>query len=202
MCGSSHFLLFSRLCWLFEALCIRICLTISAKESWLRLGRDWAESEDRLGEGVRAVFGCFVVSDSAALWTVPRPALCPWDSAGKNTGVVAMPSSRGSSQPRGRTWVSCTAGGFFTHRATCEELLPSKQYSSSRTHPWILWQPWTLKTCLQREPAYLAMVRQGDSDMSSQSTGQWISWVGAISVHTLFWAAYICRMEQDLRKSR
>ena len=28
---------------------------------------------------------------------------------------VAMPSSRGSSQPRDRTWVSCTAGGLFTH---------------------------------------------------------------------------------------
>ena len=27
---------------------------------------------------------------------------------------VAMPSSRGSSRPRDRTCVSCTAGGFFT----------------------------------------------------------------------------------------
>ena len=27
---------------------------------------------------------------------------------------VAMPSSRGSSQPRDQTQVSCTAGGFFT----------------------------------------------------------------------------------------
>ena len=27
---------------------------------------------------------------------------------------VAMPSSRGSSQPRGRTQISCIAGGFFT----------------------------------------------------------------------------------------
>ena len=27
---------------------------------------------------------------------------------------VAMPSSRGSSWPRDRTWVSCIAGGFFT----------------------------------------------------------------------------------------
>jgi len=27
---------------------------------------------------------------------------------------VAMPSSRGSSQPRDRTCVSCIAGGFFT----------------------------------------------------------------------------------------
>ena len=30
----------------------------------------------------------------------------------------AMPSSRGSSQPRGQTQVSCTAGGFFTIWAT------------------------------------------------------------------------------------
>ena len=27
---------------------------------------------------------------------------------------VAIPFSRGSSQPRDRTWVSCIAGGFFT----------------------------------------------------------------------------------------
>ena len=37
----------------------------------------------------------------------------PGDSPGKNTGV-AMPSSRGSSQPRDRTQVSHSAGGFFT----------------------------------------------------------------------------------------
>ena len=33
---------------------------------------------------------------------------------------VAMPSSKGSSQPRGRTQVSCVAGGFFTIWATRE----------------------------------------------------------------------------------
>ena len=40
----------------------------------------------------------------------------PWDSPGKNTGVewVAIPFSRGSSQPRDRTQVSCIAGGFFS----------------------------------------------------------------------------------------
>ena len=32
------------------------------------------------------------------------------NSPSKNTIVIAMPSSRGSSQPRDRTWVSCTAG--------------------------------------------------------------------------------------------
>ena len=35
------------------------------------------------------------------------------DSPGKNTGVVAMPSSRGSSQARDRTQVSCVASRFF-----------------------------------------------------------------------------------------
>ena len=33
---------------------------------------------------------------------------------------VAFPSSKGSSQPRDQTQVSCTAGGFFTNRATRE----------------------------------------------------------------------------------
>ena len=32
----------------------------------------------------------------------------------KNTGVVAYPSSRGSSRPRNQPGVSCTASGFFT----------------------------------------------------------------------------------------
>ena len=50
----------------------------------------------------------------AAPWTIATRFLCPWDSLGKNTGVVAMPSSRGSSQSRDQTRVSCTAGRFFT----------------------------------------------------------------------------------------
>ena len=33
---------------------------------------------------------------------------------------VAFPFSRGSSQPRNWTWVSCIAGGFFTNWATSE----------------------------------------------------------------------------------
>ena len=36
------------------------------------------------------------------------------DSPGKNIGWVAMPSSRGSSQPWDQTQLSCIAGGFFT----------------------------------------------------------------------------------------
>ena len=37
---------------------------------------------------------------------------------------VAIPFSRGSSQPRDRTVVSCITGRFFTIRATWEALLP------------------------------------------------------------------------------
>ena len=44
--------------------------------------------------------------------------LCPWDSPGKNTGMDAIPFSRGSSQLRDQTQVSCIAGGFFTIWAT------------------------------------------------------------------------------------
>ena len=36
---------------------------------------------------------------------------------------VVLPSSRGSSQPRDRTQVSCTAGTFFTDGAAREALL-------------------------------------------------------------------------------
>ena len=54
----------------------------------------------------------FCVQHFETLWTVPR-LLCPWDCPGQNTGGVAIPFSRGSSQPRDRTQVSCIAGRFF-----------------------------------------------------------------------------------------
>ena len=44
----------------------------------------------------------------------PTRPLRPWDSPDKNTGGVAISFSRGSTQPRDPTGVSCTAGGFFT----------------------------------------------------------------------------------------
>ena len=41
-------------------------------------------------------------------WTIPTRLLCPWDSPGKNAGVgVAIPFSRGSSQPRVWILISC-----------------------------------------------------------------------------------------------
>ena len=44
------------------------------------------------------------------------------DSPGRILECVAMPSSRGSSQPRNWTGVFCIAGGFFTSWATQEAL--------------------------------------------------------------------------------
>ena len=44
----------------------------------------------------------------------PHGLYIPWNSLGENTGVVAFPFSRGFSQPRDQTQVSCIAGRFFT----------------------------------------------------------------------------------------
>ena len=46
--------------------------------------------------------------------TLCDPMDSPWNSLGQNTGVVALPFSRGSSQPRDRTQVSKIADEFFT----------------------------------------------------------------------------------------
>ena len=56
----------------------------------------------------------------------PRTIACllhPWDFPGKNTGVDCISFSSGSSQPRNRTWVSFTAGEFFTDWATRKYLI-------------------------------------------------------------------------------
>ena len=55
------------------------------------------------------------------LWPARLP--CPWDSPGKTPGVGAVSSSRGSSQPRDWTLVSCISGRSFTDWATRETLI-------------------------------------------------------------------------------
>ena len=50
----------------------------------------------------------------------PTRLLCPRDSQARILEWVAMPSSRGSSQPRDQTQVSHIAGRFFTSWATRE----------------------------------------------------------------------------------
>ena len=77
---------------------------------------------------------CSVVSGSLQpCGLLPIRLLCPWDSPGKNTEWVAIPISRGSSQPRDQTWVSCvscSADGFFTCWALREAPKMSVQFSS------------------------------------------------------------------------
>ena len=51
-------------------------------------------------------------------WTGPASLLCPWDFQARTLEWVAMPFSRGSSQPSDRTQVSCIAGRLFTVWAT------------------------------------------------------------------------------------
>ena len=62
------------------------------------------------------VLSCFsCVRLCVTLWTVaPQAPLSMGTLQARILEWVAMPSSRGSSQPRARTQVSCTAGGFFT----------------------------------------------------------------------------------------
>ena len=45
---------------------------------------------------------------------LPVRLLCPWVFSGKNTGVGCHSFSRGSSQPRDPTLISCIAGRLFT----------------------------------------------------------------------------------------
>ena len=68
-----------------------------------------------------------VVSDSLwphGLWS--SSFLCLWNSPGKNTGVVAIPFSKGSSWPRDQAHISWTAGRFFTIWATRETITQGK----------------------------------------------------------------------------
>ena len=53
-------------------------------------------------------------------WTVSHQAPLSMEFSRQNTGVSAIPFSRGSSWPRDRIWVSCIIGRFFTIWVTRE----------------------------------------------------------------------------------
>ena len=69
------------------------------------------------------------------LW--PTRLLCPRDSAGKTTGVVAIPFSRGTSCPRIKPGSPALAGRFFTIWAT-REAVNMKHIILSRCHNFIV----------------------------------------------------------------
>ena len=90
---------------------------------WLsELGeREWGTVCPWHPVGRRQCLVASVVSDF--LWPCglqPARLLHPWDSPARILEWAAMPFSRGSSQPRDWTHVSCIAGGFFTIWATRE----------------------------------------------------------------------------------
>ena len=60
---------------------------------------------------------CSVVSNSAISWTIQS-----MEFSRQNTRMVAFPFSKGSSQPRNWTRVSCIADRFFTNWAIMEAL--------------------------------------------------------------------------------
>ena len=68
---------------------------------------------------------------------------------------VAMPSSRGSSQPRNLTRVSCIAGGFFTRSATREA-----QSCYVFSHFSRVWLSETLWTTAHQAPLSMRFSRQ------------------------------------------
>ena len=73
-----------------------------------------------------------VASNSVTLWTVAhRAPLSMGFLKARILEWVAMTSSRRSSQPRDRTWVSCIAGTFFTTEP------PGKSFALNRIH--IIW---------------------------------------------------------------
>ena len=94
---------------------------------------------------IRPVFSRSVVSNS--LWF---HGLYPTGQAPLSMGIlqaripewIAIPSCRGSSQPRDQTQVSCIAGRFFTIWATREATIRPSQdknwaYSRQKSHPWL-----------------------------------------------------------------
>ena len=71
---------------------------------------------------VVSVQSCLTLCDPLELSRL----LCTWDFSVKNTGVIVISFSRQSCQPRDQTWVSCIAGGFFTHWALRKALASSQ----------------------------------------------------------------------------
>ena len=81
---------------------------------------------------------------------------------------VAYPFSRGSSSPKNKIGVSCTAGGFFTSSATREALLFG--------HYWTK----LIKNC----PYFYFWLNITQNwipvDISELSTGHWLGWVDSL----------------------
>ena len=112
-----------------------------------------------------------VVSDSLR----PHGLYSPWNSPGQNTGV-AFPFSRGSSQARDRTQVSCIAGEFFTSWSIREALMAIYLFKGPLL---TLYVPWTSLT----SPDALRLLLRADlqrvqfPDFSNDFLGSYPAWM-------------------------
>ena len=88
------------------------CVLLSAGHLWTQTGG----REDYSGRGCVHVLSRLVVSDSfVTAWTIALQApLSMGIFQARRLEWVTIPSSRGNSQSRDRTQVSCIAGRFFT----------------------------------------------------------------------------------------
>ena len=93
--------------WVCVYVCVYIYISLLFWISFL-----FRSTEDWLLEFPISVKVAFM---SHSLW--PRGLYSPWNSPGQNTGVGSLPFSKGSSQPRNWTGVSCIAGGLCTNWA-------------------------------------------------------------------------------------
>ena len=88
----------------------------------------------------------WVLSHFSCVWLFVTPWIAEYQAVVLQAKIlewVAMPSSRGSSQPRDQTHISMSpalAGRFFTSSATWEALISSVQLLS---HVWLFVTPWT-----------------------------------------------------------
>ena len=96
------------------------------------------------------VLSCSFVPDSLRpYWLQPSKLPYRWERifSARILEWVAMPSSRGSSQPRKGARVSCIAGGFFAIWATREaQEYWSGSYPFSRGASWP--RKWTMVPCI------------------------------------------------------
>ena len=96
---------------------------------------------------------CSVVSDSLRPHVLqPARLLCPWISQARILEWVAVPFSRGSSQPRNQVQVSCIGKQTLYHLSHQGSLMALEEDRSQlRTRAWDRWSLGQLtNVCLQR----------------------------------------------------
>ena len=127
----------------------------------------------------------------------------PWDSPGK---TIRMPSSRGSSQPRDWTQVSCTAGRFFTIWATREAHFYFKHFnfiickmgiiiaSTSFGH-WVCYMHWW-KVKLANTKGYvcyhLLLLGWSESSFRFSITSYWEIWTNFLANPVFLMISLLC----------